>query len=391
MGASSTAGIRGWGARHHRSGRYASRYTGGMRRLPLALLAPTLLAACNGDKPPPNTFDSGDTGLSECGRVRGTTGILMYDAASPDTVHYPVDVPDAADHTSGIAGPLGDEHTFLSVTDGQALLSADGGCNWAEQGSLPSDGDWTLVTAGPRAYAFDRGQARGGYTDDLGLSWTPFETGAAFLAAPTASDRDSSWLRGVRDDGVASSTDGGDHWTVDGTLPEGSGAIHDADALASDLDVMALAAELGVWTSLNGGLTWDDHTEVVTAAVLATEPVAGVAAAVSADDAHTFAALVRASDGVYTVARSTDSGASWSRLADSDGIGLDDHSNLWIVPGAPDTVVTTWVEPGAEFPLHLNITVAGEGTHVIKVALYEAMNGMVFGGERWIAAVDAGG
>ena len=112
------------------------------------------------------------------------------------------------------------------------------------------------------------------------------------------------------------------------------------------------------------------------------------AVAISEDDPSAMAAIATASSGLSTLVQSVDGGATWSRLADSDGIGLDATSGLWIVPGNPDEVVTSWVDGAAtDFPLHLNVSLPKTGTHTVKAGWFYGLTQMVFTSERWLASV----
>lgn len=341
-----------------------------MRTTALALLA---LAGCNGDKPPDNVFDTADTGAADCGRVRGTNGVLMYDAADPNTVYYPEDGA-TDDVTTGIAGPVGEDYTFVAVQEGDVLSTVDGGCNWEKVGSLPDGGTWRLVAAGARVYAFDVAGGGGASSDDSGGSWAPF-AGDAFVAIPTVSSADPTWLRGITAAGVETSTDGGTSWSTTGNLPmAGAGP---GGASPGDLDKMVMAAGEAVWTTASGGTTWDDRTAGVLSALGATS-VTALTAAISPDDANVMAALVSEAGGTITLVRSTDAGVTWQRLADSDGVRLAADSGLWIPPGASDKVLTVTSATGEDFTLHLNVSAPETGTHVVKTQVYDAVSQMAF-------------
>lgn len=348
-----------------------------------------LLLACDGKTPPGNTFDTNDTGTPECGRVRGHNGVLMYDDADQNVVYYPTEEPDGEGPT-GVAGPVGDDWTFVAVQDGDVSRSTDAGCNWEEVGSLPATGRWMLLAAGSRVYAFDPVGKAGAVSDDAGASWSPMPASVRFATLPVVADSDPNWVRGVDETGVVTSTDGGQGWSTSNPLPQ-SGLV-DYDLSPGDLDRIALATATGVWTSQNAGLTWDDRSA---AAFAPTGGKTGVvhAVAMSRTSADALAAIVER-DAVFTLVYSADGGASWTRLADSEGIGLGAESDLWFAPGSADTIISNHTEPGAEFPLHLNVTAPKTGTRVVKTAIYDHMSGMAFSpGEdgRWIAGVFASG
>lgn len=162
-----------------------------------------LLACTDKSSDDPRTFDSDTAGV--CGRVRGANGILLYEDGGDD-LHAPTEPPDDV-HTTGVTGPVGSGSGMIAAYGGNVLVSADTGCNWEEAGNLPAGGDWALVAAGTRVYAFDRASSTGARSDDLGETWTPFDSVEPFLDPPVWDG--ASRLRGVQARGVATSDDGG--------------------------------------------------------------------------------------------------------------------------------------------------------------------------------------
>lgn len=354
-----------------------------MRSTLLPLLA---LAACTGkDSPPDNQFETGDTSIPVCGRVRGTDGALLMDAGDIDQVHYPKEAPDGVKRTTGVAGPIGDDRTMALVQDGDIFRSTDGGCDWEEAGSLPEDGTWQLVAAGSRLYAFDQVQTRGARSDDLGDSWTPFNPSELFRGLPVVADSDPAWIRGVGQTSVISSNDGGDSWSSTGNLPESAAGVNWASISAGDLDVIAVGAGNGVFTSVTGGLSWDDHTAGLEGADVGTVYVPKVA--LSPDDANVLFALSSGPDAVYSVSRSPDLGASWTLLGDSDGFGLGPRSGMWAIPGDPQSVLTHYIDTDPDFPLQIHLSTLGTGTHTVRTAQYQQLTNIAFNAELWVASV----
>lgn len=349
-----------------------------MRALPLALLA---LAACTGGKP--YTLDTGDTGdgVPLCGRIRGTEAVLMYQDGGA-TLRSPVDPPTPADAAYGIAGPLGDDRTYLAVGLGRTMLSVDGGCNWEAQGSL-GDGAWRLRAAGTRVYAFDTASSTGALTDDFGLTWTPFDTGETFVGVPVVDPADPARLWGVQARGLVSSTDAGATWSVDAALPDTLPTPADADVFAADPAIAVVGGLAGAWRTTDGGATW---LPILTEAAV-------TALVIHPDDAAVLFAQTTDGDGVRTISRSADAGAVWARQVDSDQVALGDAPELWPVPGNPLQALAAYgpvynENVGAD-GLNLYIVTAGEGTRTFFVGTWFHLHQVAFGEERWLAAVDA--
>lgn len=342
-----------------------------------------LLAACTDKGGYLDTSSPDDTGNPECGRLRGATGVLMYteDGAS---VHAPTEAPDPEKRTTGIAGPLTDGLTWLAVEEGRVYRSDDAGCNWDDVGTLPVGVAWQLLAAGDRVYAFDLASGDGARSDDRGLSWSPFDAGGAFLDLPVASHTDGTFLRGVQARGVVSSYDGGDTWTVTGALPDGT--PRRAAVSAATPDRVVVSTDLGVWTSPTGGGSWQDVTAGLTTD--ATVPgVAGGPVAVHPDDEQVLFAISEDGGGVWTLHRSADYGATWTRMADSDQVTLDGASPLWPLPGAPTRVLSAYGSSVDDFGLDLYLSEQGVGTRTLHISSYYGMTGMSFGADRWIASV----
>jgi hypothetical protein len=347
-----------------------------------SLLVPLLaLLGCTDKGFTLDTGDLVDTGVPQCGRVRGTEGILLYQDDG-NAIRSPVDAPDAVDNTTGVAGPLGDDRTYVAVTNGRALQSLDGGCNWDAVGNLPA-GDWRLVAAGSRVYAFDAASAAGARSDDLGVSWTAFDAVEAFVGEqPVVDAADTARLRGLQARGVVTSSDGGESWSVGAALPAEATNLADADLSPGNLDVAVLAAGNGAWRTENAGTSWSPIGTDATSAV-----------AIHPDDGAVVFATMTDADALTTIYRSADSGGTWSRLVDSTQVVLPTGPALWPVPG------NTLQALSAEGPLYnentetdgvnVYIVTGGSGTRTSFVGTFFRVHQFAFGDDRWVAAVDA--
>ncbi|MDP2316016.1 MAG: sialidase family protein [Pseudomonadota bacterium] len=348
----------------------------------LLLLLPLLAVGCT-DKPYVlDTGDLVDTGVPQCGRVRGTESILLYQD-NGNTIRSPIETPNEYEITTGVAGPLGDDRTYVALVNGRALQTVDGGCNWEEGGSVPS-GDWKLLGAGARVYAFDTLTSSGARSDDFGLTWTAFDAVEAFVGGlPVIDAADPARLRGLQSRGVVTSSDGGETWSVGATLPLDASSLADADLSPGNLDIAVLGAATGSWYSNNAGVSWTPIG-----------PDAVSAIAVHPDDAAVlFATTTNAEDGITTVSRSADSGASWARLVDSSQVSLPALPALWPVPGNPLQALTAFGpvfnENTESDGVNLYVVTGGTGTRTVFVGTWFHINQITFGGDRWVAAVDA--
>lgn len=346
-----------------------------MRVFPLL----ALLAAC--DDGDPDIVPGDTSGVPVCGRLEGSTAILIYEDDGA-TIRSPEESPDDSTVATGVAGPVGGEYGYLAVEDGRVLRSEDGGCSWGHVGNLPASGDWALLAAGDRVYAFDRASADGARTDDLGGSWSTFSVGGVPLGLPTVADDDPQRLRAVTAEGVWTSTDGGDAWSASGALPAEAGTVTAAAVGASDLDVVVLGAATGVWLSRNAGASWEARSTTGAATSVAVHP----------DDASVLFAQFPEEDGTVALWRSADAGADWTRLVDETQITMGAAMPLWPLPGATGSVVTAYgpVENNDGEPsLALYVSAEGEGTHTTRVTLYFHLHQLAFGADRWVAAVDS--
>lgn len=344
------------------------------------LLLLTLAACDGGEDDLPN--GSGDTGgLPVCGRVDGTTGVLLYQDRG-DTIRTPREAADPAARTTGVAGPLDEgELSYVSVTNGQVLASADAGCNWEYAGSLPGDGDWALLAGGPRVYAFDRAAARGARSDDGGASWTALTTTDTFTGLPTVDPGDAERLRGVTSAGqVVASGDGGATWSALGAMPLDSGTPRSAAVAADDADTVLVGTDVGAWLSRTGGASWEMVFEGDVSSV-----------AISPDDAQVLFLVGPSTDGTLAVWRTANGGGDWARLVDATQVTLPAGVPLWPLPGDPNVVLsgTGIVNDDGNAALALYIMEAGVGTHTSSVETWDSLEQLVFASDRWVAAVNA--
>ena len=347
-------------------------------RTALALL---VLSGCNNEPFKLDTGDTADTGLVQCGRIRGTEAVLMYQDGGT-TVRSPLEAPDAADLASGIAGPLGDPGTYVAIGATRALVSLDYGCNWEAQGALPA-GDWRARAAGARVYAFDMASAAGARSDDLGLTWAPFDAVEPFIGVPVVDTTNPERLRGLQARGVVTSSDGGETWSVGAGLPPELTGPTDGDIAAGNTDIAVVGGGNGAWRTDNGGTSWAPVLPDVAVTALAIHP----------DDPAVVFAQATDAEGVHTISRTADSGATWARQVDSAQIPLSTSPELWPVPGDTGRALTAYgpvfnENVGAD-GLNLYILAAGEGTRTVFVGTWFHLNQGAFGEDRWMAAVDA--
>jgi photosystem II stability/assembly factor-like uncharacterized protein len=346
------------------------------------LLGPILLAgACNNQPYELDTGDLEDTGVPQCGRVRETEGILLYQDDG-NSVRSPLESPNDTKVTTGVAGPLGDDRTYVAVTDGRTLQSVDGGCTWDEVGSLPS-GDWKLLGAGARVYAFDTLSTASARSDDFGGSWTTFDPGEPFVGGiPVVDASDPLRLRGLQARGVVTSTDGGDTWTAGAALPSGATNPADADVARTNLNVAVLGAATGAWHTTDAGVTWTP---------IGTDAVSAIA--IHPDDSAALFVTTTNVESITTVSRSSDSGGTWARLVDSSQVELPTTPSLWPVPGNPLQVLSAYGSVYNENTevdgVNLYIIEGGAGTRTVFVGTFFHLNQLAFGADRWVAAVDS--
>jgi hypothetical protein len=338
------------------------------------------LSACTGEPYVLDTGDPVDTGVPECGRIRGTEAIVMYQEGG-DATRTPLETAATPISATGVAGPLGDDRTYVTVVDGRAAQSVDGGCNWDDVGTLP-ESEWSLVGAGARVYAFDRASASMSRSDDLGLSWDALDSGEVFIGLPSVDPANAEHLRGLQARGVVDSTDGGTTWTAGAALPAELSAPTSGAVYAAALDTAVVGGSSGGWRTTDAGNSW---TPILTDAV--------VALAIHPDDPLSLFSHTVDGGGVRTLSRSTDGGGAWARQVDSSQIELTDASVLWPVPGNPAQALSTagpvYNENTASDGLNLYILTAGEGTATRFVGGWYHIHQITFGADRWVAAVDA--
>lgn len=346
--------------------------------LALSVLATLALPACT-DKASDmgHTFDSDTAGV--CGRVRGSSGILLYEEGGDD-LHAPTEAPSTTAKTTGVAGPVGDATTMVGVTAGMVMMSTNTGCDWEQTGNLPSTGDWALVAGGDDVYAFDRLTGAGAVSSDLGASWTPFDTVEPFVDPPTFA---GGRLRGVQARGVVTSEDKGATWTLNGAAPF---VPHGGDVSPSNLDLVTVAGETGIFISHTGGASWDDVSAKLVGHSDGTVIGLRVAASPASDDV--LFAITDGADGTRTFQRSIDAGANWDRLGDSTQVSIGDDARLYPAPDDA-TMVLSSSAILADNKLNLYRITAGEGTHTVGVGGYLAMPQLSIQPERWVAAVHA--
>jgi photosystem II stability/assembly factor-like uncharacterized protein len=294
-------------------------------------------------------------------------------------VRSPLEAPNTYEVTTGVAG-LDDGVTWLAVISGKVLVSVDAGCNWDDAGSLP-DGDWRLVAAGDRIYAFDGAAGNVALSEDIGVSWTSKPAGGPFVGAAvdhTLPNRLAAIFAG----GLGVSVDAGDTWTIAGTAPAGPTTMVAGDVLASNFDVAVVGGPEGAWRTSDGGATWTQAFDEGSVTAIITHP----------DDSNVMFAQAT-SDDTATIYRTSDAGGDWAKQVDSSQVVLQDEARLWGVPGNVLRAIST------SGPVHndntdsdgvnLYIVTAGEGTRTTYVGGWSHISQVTFGADRWIAAVDA--
>ena len=318
-----------------------------------------------------------DTGIPDCDRVHDPNVLMYEDDLS--TIHTPNEKASETLSTTGLAGPLGADVSWMLIRAGEVLTSSDGGCNWDETGGrLSSDGDWALYAAGTRVYAFDRTQASGGRSDDGGLSWDKFDPGEPFVGEPVVDPSNPDRVAGVQSRGVVFSDDAGDTWTVSGALQAGAAPAGGAVA-PSDFDIAAYTEAGMVYWTASGGSDWtasvgEDWTETL-----------GIA--IHPDDAQTWFVQADTPDGLE-FHRTTDGGSTWSRIASEGQVTMLGGEPIWPVPGDP-TRFATWSYDTEKSGVRLYQVTAGVGSKSAFVGTYTHLNAVGFTAERWLAAVDA--
>ncbi len=354
-----------------------------MPRLPLLvpLLVPLLGGGCTDKDYALDSGEADDTGIDECGRLRGTEGVLLYQEDG-NTVRSPLETPNNTDVTTGVAGPLGDDRTYVAVVSGRAIRTEDGGCNWERMGSLPA-GEWKLLGAGARVYAFDTLSSAGARSDDFGASWSAFDAVEAFVGGiPVVDDADPARLRGLQARGVVTTSDGGETWSAGAALPTGASVLGDSDVFPGNLDIAVLGAANGAWYTNNAGTSWTS---------IGTDAVSAIA--IHPDDADVVFATTTDAEAVTTVSRSADSGATWSRLTDSTQVALPTTPALWPVPGDSTRALSAfgpvYNENTESDGVNLYVMQNGEGTRTVFVGTWFHLHQITFGADRWVAAMDA--
>ncbi len=349
---------------------------------PLLVALPLALSAgCTGKSTDlTHSFDSDTAGI--CGRVRGSHGGVLRYQSGGDDLHAPTEAPSTSTKTTGVAGPVAGATGMIAVYGGQVMSSVDTGCNWSDTGNLPATGDWALVAAGDRVYAFDRASSAGAWSDDVGGSWTPFDTLQPFVDPPTI-DVSTGRIRGVEAAGVATSDDSGATWAIAGSLPftAVAGSVNPAN-----LDQVAIAGEGGVQTSHTGGTTWDDVSSTLYG--IESGPVAGVRVGLSPADPNVIYAITDGSDGTRTFQHSGDGGLSWDRMGDSTQVVIGDDARVYPSPDDPAVMLSSsFVSDSSK--MNLYVLTFGSGIHNVSVAGYTTMQQIAMMGDVWLASVSA--
>ena len=260
-----------------------------------------------------------------------------------------------------------DARLVLVGTAGHGLLgSPDGGSHWARVAGLAVDSVSAVAThpSGHIAVATELGVA---VSDDHGQSWhlTGGNLGPVLSLAWSLT---GALLAGLLRDGVARSTDGGVHWSLEApglaasvilglvVVPRPSGEVR----------LLSIGLQRGLEASDDGGRTW-------------TQQATGL------DDEATLVGLAAGADGSVCLAtssgvvRSADAGHTWQRIP-AAGLPITAiaaaRARAWVVAGSASGAVLrsddygqTWraleALPGREAGEITAIEVAGDGTALV--------------------------
>jgi hypothetical protein len=348
-----------------------------------------LLAACT--LPPTSVVEVPDApDPTVCGRVRGTSSIMLYQDGGT-TVRTPLEAPEDSDVGSAVV-PLWDElqRNWLGVARGRVLRSEDAGCTWSQIGALAASGDWAVRSVrtdeGVRLWAFDRQSGATATSADEGRSWEAHDAEEPFVVVPVVSAADPQMLRGVQSRGVVTSTDGGLTWTVTGALPDGVMFPSGGDVRALDPEALLLAAPGGAWASADGGTTWTslfDDGDAFSAAWHPTDP-----------DARWLVA--RGEDfllGIWAwMPNDTDPrGGTWSRVLDELQLPVDPAMRVWPLPDDPAGALSSFgptTNDAGEPAGNLYLLRTDAGTRTIRVGTFTRIHDLAFRDDRWLAAVE---
>ncbi|HEY2740300.1 MAG TPA: hypothetical protein VGK45_17955 [Thermoanaerobaculia bacterium] len=308
-----------------------------------------------------DVFKSGDrgghwrpvsTGLAQRGvlalAVDPTTGASVYAGTQVDGVYRSLDAASswhAANHglraaavLSVAVDPTRPRRLYAVAVNG-IFRSGDGGSTWTHLRSDPS-GNIAVDPAGV-VYAFTGGTLGLARSRDTGVTWTSIDPGlvggvtfALDPAHPGVLFAGGHWA-------LARSRNAGAAWTTEAT-----GAVECMDV--QSIDVVAKTGEVyvagfagcqfqggGVRRSLDGGITWTDVSSNLPA-----DRLVQTFAADPRTPAHLFAGYWPGGGGGVTRGagyRSTDHGASWSRL-NGPGGGAIGIGAFAFPPGARSTV-----------------------------------------------------
>lgn len=209
----------------------------------------SLLPAC--DENP--VADSQDPALPECTTVAGTAAVT-FTADEGATLTPTQGTLTGVAYTRGLAALSGS--TLLAAHDGRLLRSTDAGCSWSQVATLPHRYVALVAASASRAYAYPDGTA--------GLFRVDVQGAVQALAIPVSRVRGLAVRRGrpesVRvagDSGqVFESHDGGATWRAVGS-PVPAERVYSVAFDPADWDhAVAGTPNTGVWTTADGGRTW---------------------------------------------------------------------------------------------------------------------------------------
>jgi photosystem II stability/assembly factor-like uncharacterized protein len=224
------------------------------------------------------------------------------------------------------------------------LTSTDGGVTWksANQGLTPYAARLVsaiVVPRRPSGTAFAATEDGLYRTTDGGSSWAPVKQGPewAVIGALAVSDSDPKTLyAALASNGIYRSTDGGASWTRVAVTPEDIAFV---DSLAvhprSPQTVYAGTFNQGVLKTTDGGAHWSTSLPSgirAKAFAIDASPAGKIYVGAAADPDPAGRGIDPGG-----VLRSTDAGASWTRV--NQGLGGLDAASAAIDPGNPDVLV----------------------------------------------------
>jgi len=288
---------------------------------------------------------------------------------------------------------LGNADDLLAGTAASGLFrSSDGGLSWRRVDGLPrGDGQVISTLRTSPAFASDRtvfaAAASGVWVSpDAGATWSRTSHPAEAPVRSLALSPDFATDRTLLSDGQLS-TDGGQTWAaVSGALDRRWSAVAFSPRFATDRKAWAATDDVerrterthGLWTSTDGGATWQLHAEndLANVSILSLTAVA----VTSSEDVRAFAG---AATGVYG---SQDGGATWRRIDQAGGDPVYELVGLTLTQPFQTAVIVgatsrgpiwstnrgeNWVRPSGAPPGMRDVVLGADG-RTLRLAAYLA-------------------